>query len=410
MIIGNSAAAVGAVEGIRRTNVRTDSGREILLISDEPRHTYSRPLISYWLQGKVTEEKMRYRGLDFYDKNGCILLPPKKAVRLDADRKKVFLAGGRELDYDRLLIATGSSALVPPIPGLETVEHAFTFMSMDDAVALRKILTAETRALIVGAGLIGLKCAEGIRESVRSVQVVDLAPQILSSVLDETSAKMMQDHLEKKGILFDLSNSVDRFDQNRAFLRDKTQIEFDALVLAAGVKPSADLVKNAGGRVGRGIVVNDKMETSLPGVYAAGDCTESLDVSSGEIKVMALLPNAYMQGECAGVNMAGGTASFTQAVPMNAIGFFGMHALTAGVYTGETYVDQDQEHYKKLFYGGNHLNGVILINREEKAGVYTSLIRERTPLDTLDFDLLCRQPGLAAFAQTGRDAILGGVL
>jgi NAD(P)H-nitrite reductase large subunit len=123
---------------------------------------------------------------------------------------------------------------------------------------------------------------------------------------------------------------------------------------------------------------------------------------------MALLPNAYMQGECAGINMAGGNASFAKAIPMNAIGFFGLHIVTAGNYNGDVYADNRDGAYKRLFYSDNRLNGYILIGNVEKAGIYTSLVRERTPLDSIDFALVCAQPGLMAFTKEERTARLGG--
>jgi len=123
---------------------------------------------------------------------------------------------------------------------------------------------------------------------------------------------------------------------------------------------------------------------------------------------MALLPNAYMQGECAGINMAHGNSSFDKAIPMNAIGFFGLHMITAGNYVGETYTQNEGGSYKKLFYSDNKLNGYIIIGNVEKAGIYTSLIRERTPLDSIDFALVCEKPGLMAFTKEDRMVKLGG--
>ena len=123
---------------------------------------------------------------------------------------------------------------------------------------------------------------------------------------------------------------------------------------------------------------------------------------------MALLPNAYMQGETAGLNMAGGEKSFDKAIPMNAIGFCGLHMITAGNYVGEVYLKNSGGDYKKLFYSDGHLNGYILISNVEKAGIYTSLIRERTSLDTIDFELICERPGLIAFSKESRESKLGG--
>jgi NADPH-dependent 2,4-dienoyl-CoA reductase/sulfur reductase-like enzyme len=219
---------------------------------------------------------------------------------------------------------------------------------------------------------------------------------------------MVQSHLESKGIEFRLSNGVKRFEGNAAVLDGGDTIGFDLLVLAVGVRPNTALLDGVA-EIDRGIVINGKSETTAADIYAAGDCTQTLDVSSGQNKIMALLPNAYMQGECAGINMAGGDKRFDQAIPMNAIGFFGLHVITAGSYSGDVYTTNVDGNYKRLFYSDNRLNGYILIGNVEKAGIYTSLIRGRTPLDTIDFALICKKPGLMAFSREDRKIRLGGV-
>jgi len=410
VIIGNSAAAIGAVEGIRQI----DENGEITMITNEPHHTYSRPLISYLLQGKVTEEKMKYRPDCFYEDYNCTLLKGVSVIAIDDTAKQVVLEDGRQIDYDKLLVATGSSAFVPPIEGLDTVTDKHTFMTLDDAKQLRGSLGTDTHVLIIGAGLIGLKCAEGIAENMeqgtepraRRIITVDLAPRILSSILDEGGAKLVQSHLESKGIECQLSSSIKRFEGNTAILETGERIDFDVLVLAVGVRPNTALL-NGIAEIGRGICVNEKSETTASDIYAAGDCTQTLDVSNGQQGIMALLPNAYMQGECAGINMAGGETAFNKAIPMNAIGFCGLHMVTAGHYTGNEYFENENGNYKRLFYSDNKLNGYILIGNVDKAGIYTSLIRERTPLDTIDFALVCQAPGLMAFGKEDRMMKLG---
>jgi len=405
VIIGNSAAGIGAVEGIRQV----DKSGEITIITNEPYHTYSRPLISYLLLGKTTEEKMKYRGGSFYSDNKCTLLTNATATKIDSGAKKVILADNKQIDYDKLLVATGSSAFVPPFDGLDSVKNKCTFMSLDDAKKLETMLGKDKRVLIIGAGLIGLKCAEGIHERVKHVTVVDLAARILSSILDEDGAKIMQKHMESKGVEFKLNASVKKFDSNKAIFESGETAEFDVLVLAVGVRPNTALL-NGIAKIERGIVVNEKSETSAKDIYAAGDCTQTNDISSGQNKIMALLPNAYMQGECAGLNMAGKTdASFDKAIPMNAIGFFGLHIITAGNYTGDAYTENNDGNFKRLFYSDNKLNGFTLIGNVEKAGIYTSLIRERTLLNTIDFKLVCEKPGLMAFTKEDRKIKLGGI-
>jgi NAD(P)H-nitrite reductase large subunit len=403
LIIGNSAAGIGAVEGIRQI----DKQGEITIISNEPHHTYSRPLISYLLLGKTSEEGMKYRSAEFYSEYNCKLLAGPAVTKINDKNKQVLLDNGKTVPYDKLLVATGSTAFVPPFEGLDSVKDKCTFMSLDDAFDLRKFLDKQKHVLIIGAGLIGLKCAEGILESVAHITVLDLAPRILSSILDEDGAKLVQNHLEGKGVEFKLSGSVRRFEPDTAFLESGEKIHFDILVLAVGVRPSTSLLKGIA-EIDKGIVINSRSQTSAADIYAAGDCTQTLDISSGQSKIMALLPNAYMQGECAGVNMAGGENTFDKAIPMNAIGFFGLHIVTAGNYSGEIYSETKNNNYKRLFYSDNKLNGFIMIGDVEKAGIYTSLIREHTPLDTIDFALVCERPGLMAFTKEDRQIKLGG--
>lgn len=405
VIIGNSAAAVGAVEAIRKN----DKKGRLVIISNESHHTYSRPLISYLLMGRTDEEKMKYRDNNFYNENGCELMLGKTVTRIDPEQKRVLLDDGGYESYDKLLAATGSSPVVPPIKGLDSVKNKFTFTTLNDARQLELVLKDNSRVLIAGAGLIGLKCAEGIsRKNVRTV-CVDLSSRVLSSILDDESSEIIRDHLIKNNIELFLGRQIIEFKDNTAFLNDDTQIPFDVLVLAVGVRPNISLIKDIGGKTNRGILIDDRCRTSVPDIYAAGDCCESMDASSGETKLMALLPNAYMQGECAGMNMSGVDYVFNKAIPMNAIGLFGKHIITAGTYTGHVYFEADENNYKKLYYSNNRLNGYIMLGNIEKAGIYTTLVREKTPLDTLDFELICKMPGLMAFSKEERAEKLGGV-
>lgn len=398
VIIGNSTAAIAAAEQIRLL----DAAGKITMISDEPYHTYGRPLISYYLLGKTDAERMKYRPADFYERNRIDTLFSKRVEKIDAEKKKVVLSDGKKIAYDKLLVATGSRPFNPPMEGIESVPCKFNFMTFDDALALEKVLAPDKSVLIIGAGLIGLKCLEGIADRVREVSVVDMADRVLPSILDEYGASLVQRELEGHKTTFYLSDSVQKFSGNTAHLKSGKEIAFDILVVAVGVRPNVELVKDAGGKVGRGILTDDRQETSLKDVYAAGDCTESYDITAQTSRILALLPNAQFQGACAGTNMAGGEAHFTNAVPMNAIGFFGSHILTAGSYFGDTYVEKSGDTYKKLFYSDNKLNGFILVNKPDRAGIYTSLLRNATPLDEVDFESLKKDPALMAFSEQYR--------
>lgn len=402
VIIGNSAAAIGCVEGIRQI----DKDGKITIISNEPHHTYSRPLISYLLYGKTDEQRMKYRPDSFYADNNVETMLGHTVKKINTEHQKVVLDDNTVVGYDRLMVATGSKPFIPPMDGLDKVKHKFTFMTLDDAHALQKKLKPSAKVLIVGAGLIGLKCAEGIADKVESITVVDLADRILPSILDETGSEIVKSHIEEKGIKFILSDSVKKFTSSKAVLNSGEEVEFDILVIAVGVRPNVELVKEIGGDVNRGILTDKNCKTSIKHIYAAGDCTESYDITTEQMKIMALLPNAYMQGETAGIHMAGGEKPYDKAIPMNAIGFFGLHIITAGSYDGEAYVTSEGKNYKKLVTKDGLLKGFILIGAVERAGIYTSLIREQKPLDTLDFELIKEKPQLMAFSRADRDKSL----
>ncbi len=405
VIIGNSVAAVGCIDGIRRV----DPEGSITVVGREPYHVYSRPLISYLLLGKTDVNRMAYRPWDYYERNGCTLLKGKTAMKIDPKAHSVFLDDGTQLPYDKLLVATGSRPFVPPIKGLDTVGEYHTFMTLDDALKLQESVNKKSHVLIIGAGLIGLKCAEGILHQVGSITIVDMAKQVLPSVLDEASAAVVQKHLEAQGIKFILGASIDSFDKKNMALQDGQHISFDTLVVAAGVRPEVELVKDAGGKVERGIRTDHFGATTLPDVFAAGDCAESFDITINSHRILALLPNAYMQGECAGNCMAGGDMSFDRAIPLNATSLFGLHMTTAGSYIGEERIFQSEGNYKRLFIQDDLLKGFIIIGNVERTGIYTALIRNKTPLSSIDFDLICEKPQLMAFSKKERARQLGGV-
>ena len=406
VIIGNGTAAVGCIEGIRSV----DPDGAITVVSAEAHPVYGRPLISYYLEGKTDLAHMNYRPDGLYDQNGCRVLYGRRATAIDPAAQTVKLDRGKALPYDELCIATGSRPFVPPFEGLETVQNKFSFMTLDDALSLESALTPDSRVLIVGAGLIGLKCAEGIHDRVGSITVCDLADRVLSSILDADCAAVVQRHLEQNGIRFLLGDSAARFDGATAHMKSGEVVDFDVLVLAVGVRANTELVRDAGGDVNRGILVTDKMETTLPHIFAAGDCTEGYDVSLGGRRVLAILPNAYMQGHAAGVTMAGGDEAFDRAIPMNSIGFFGLHMMTAGTYEGDLTDDSAGGTVKRFFVKDGRLKGFILIGEIERAGIYTSLIREGVPLDTLDFEATKKVASNLIFSQETRRKKFGGVV
>lgn len=402
LIIGNSAGAIGGVTGIRKV----DPDGSMTIVSSEKYHTYSRPLISYWLEGKVSQEKMIYRDEDFYEKNACEVIYDTKAEAIDPEKKQVKLSSGDTISYEKLLVATGSVPFVPPIKGKETAKNTFTFTTMDDAAGVGEILDENAKVVILGAGLIGLKAAEAVVKQCAGVTVVDLADRVLPSVLDKESAEIIKEHLIDQGITLKLETSITEIGDMEVTLSDDAVLPYDILILAVGTRPEMSLVEQAGGKAERGIVTDERQQTNLKDVYAAGDCTQSYDITSQTAKNMAILPNAYLQGETAGQNMAGGSAIYEKAFPVNSMGLLGLYMLTAGSYIGESVTVRNGENYKKFYIRDGVLKGYIIIGNCDRGGIYTDMIREQVPLEAVDMERLMKAPGLMAFEPRERYAKL----
>ncbi len=404
VIIGNSAAAVGCIEGLRKC----DKEARITVISDETHHVYSRPLISYYLAGKVSAKNMVYRKQDFYEKLGVTTMFGKKAMAIDPKQKTVTMDGGETVRYDKLLIATGSSPFVPPTEGLKDQDNFYTFLKYDDALGIEKWISKDANVVVVGAGLIGLKAAEGIAPVAGSVHVVEMAPRVLPMILDEAAAAPVQKRLEENGVSFHLGMTAAKVVGDKhieqVVLKDGTVLPCDVLVMGVGVRPNVAEAKAAGVDVNRGIIVDDTMRTNVADIWAAGDVTEGVDAITGERKIMALWPNAYAQGRAAGYDMAGKKDDFTGVFPMNAVGFFGLSVITAGVQGGEgiellAKYDEKTGASKRFFVKDDRLVGMILVGDVDRAGIYTYLMSERIPLYSLEGKLTDDGFGLMALGQ-----------
>jgi NAD(P)H-nitrite reductase large subunit len=230
---------------------------------------------------------------------------------------------------------------------------------------------------------------------------------VLPTILDDEAAKPVQKHIEEKGgVVFHLAMTAARVvgEKNieKVILKDGTELPCDILVMAVGVRPNTAEAKAAGVAVNRGIIIDEKMRTNVVDIYAAGDVTEGTDAITGERKIMALWPNAYAQGYEAGIDMSGAKDDFNGVFPMNAIGFFGLSMITAGVQTGEgvTAIAKYNENtgaMKRFFVKDGKLVGMMLIGEVDRAGIYTYLISEKIPLSSLEKELTDESFGLMAF-------------
>lgn len=415
IIVGASAAGLAAAQTIRQT----DKNGEITVLTKENYYPYSRPSISYLLKGTVEEKRMFLKKPQFYADSKINVITGTQVTEINREKKTVK-AGRKEYSYDKLCIATGSKPFVPPVENADGCRNVFTFLDLASAKALKKAVNKNTKAVVIGAGLIGMKAAEGLSKICSSVDVAELSPRVLPSILDEKSAVFVKKYLEKHGISFHLQDTVVKANVKggsvrSVLLKSGKTLDCDVLVIAVGVRPETALAEKAGLEVNRGIIVDQQtMQTSDKDIYAAGDCTVSVDMLDGSNKIIALWPNAVYQGMAAGSNMAGGDHRMGGAYSVNAIDFYGLRICTCGLInaSGEQYSDKvktSASAYKRLIFEGSRLVGFVLINSSENAGIYTDLIENRVDLNTLEGDIM-DTPSLFLFdKETRTQKLTGGI-
>jgi NAD(P)H-nitrite reductase large subunit len=414
VIIGNSVAAVGAIRGIRKI----DQAGNITVISRERHIAYGRPLISYLLGGQVTEKRMAYLPEGFYEDNRINLLLNSEVVGVNTDKRQVKLAGGGSVAYDRLLIATGGDPFVPPIEGLAGKEKVFTFTTWDDAARMKVIAHDIQRVVVIGGGLIGLKAAEGLHQLEKHITIVELADRVLSNAFDRPAGRIMAKKMKANGIDVITEETVVSVEGEGAEITGVTLksgdfIPCDTVVVAIGVRPAAGFLKGSRITVNRGIVVDDRMETSVKDVFAAGDVVEAKDFFSCQKNPMPIWPDAYIQGDIAGTVMAGEDKEYQGGLSMNSIELFKVPTISMGItnplepkeYEVLTYQDMENYQYRKIVLRGKLLAGAVLVGNVERAGIFAGLIRERIDITPFKGSLLDPDFGIIHLPREVRDRL-----
>ncbi|AGK60049.1 hypothetical protein Asulf_00013 [Archaeoglobus sulfaticallidus PM70-1] len=395
VVIGNSAGGIGCIEAIRSRN----RDLTIAVISEEEYHTYSKALIPYYLSGRISREKMYYRPPDFYEKMDVTPILGKRAVSINVSEKKVILDSGEEIEYGKLLIATGGKPFIPQMEGFDPkLENAFSFVTMDDALGIEKELEDAKKAVILGGGVIGLMAAEVLAEKGLEVHVIELADRVLAPVVDERTSEIVQRVFDEHGVSIHTGLTIKKVNSsnNRVYsvtLTDGREIECDLMIVAVGVVPNIDLVRDSEIEVNRGIVVNRKMETSAKDVYACGDCAEVYDFMIDDRRLLPLWPNAYYGGRVAGLNIAGGSAEF-EGTSMNAMHFFDVYIINAGLnitdeiaekegYEVLIRFDPERKVYRRIAIKDGLIKGIVLVGKVDRAGIYLNLMKRK--IDVTEF-------------------------
>lgn len=394
VIIGNSAAGVRAAETLRKL----DPSGKITMIAEENRSAYSRCLLPDYLAGERSADALRIRGLDFYEKKQILTFFGKKAVQVQPQNKEVILADGNKVSYDKLLLATGASSFIPPIPGIQG-EHIFGLRNLSDAENILQASASAKRVVVIGGGFVGLEAAYALRSRGLEVTIVEKMPEILPRLFDETAAGILRSNMHAEGIQFILGVGVKEIRSPRwwqslfgkkskqVVLEDGQGLEADFVIIAIGTKPNIELAKESGVTINRGIPVNEFMQTNIPDIYAAGDVAETIDIVTGQKGLTPIWPNAVSQGRVAAYNMAGHKLPYGGLIGMqNSVEFREIPAIAMGITTPDhpvhyeilTESKPDGMSYKKLVVKDNILVGMILVGNIQSAGVYGALIKTGT--------------------------------
>jgi len=407
LIIGNSAGGIGAAEAIREV----DRAGAITIISDEPYPTYSRPLISEYLADRCPLEKMLFRPADFAEKNHIQTVLGQKVEGLDIDQHVIRLENKRTIGWGKLLLATGGSPIVPRIEG---INHGgvFTFSTLDDAKAIDQYLGQRLqRAVVIGGGLIGVSVTEALVKRGLKVTIVEMKEHILNTILDEEASALAEERLKQAGVEIITGHTVAAVSSyylsgevTGVTLDDSGPIPCELVILAIGVQPRTELVAGSGIKINRGIVVDRYMATSSADIYACGDVAEAYDFVYGENRLTPVWPNAYIGGRVAGFNLAGIPTEYPGGTAMNALKYFGLAMVSAGLMTppNDSYevLSKRYDHtYKKVVLKDGLVVGLVFAGDIEKSGIVFNLMKEKVNVDGFKQALVAEDFGLASLPE-----------
>jgi NADH oxidase (H2O2-forming) len=365
----------------------------ITLISDESHPLYSPCAFHKYLACEMEKERLFLKKLADYEREGIHLIAGERVEAVDVEKREVNLAAGRPLSYDRLILATGSRPILPPVPGIDKV-GVFVPKTMGDAEAIFHY--PARHVAVVGSGPIGIETAAAFRKRGAEVHVIEMLDRILPRLFDEPASSMLKGVMEENGIRVLTGETVteimgDRF--VKGLKTRKREIECNLVIMAAGARCNTDLAEQMGIRTGSfgGISTDHSMRTSLEGIYACGDCIESTDMVTGERSLSLLWSSAKRQGWIAGSNCAGVGLRYTGSLNATTLEVFGTYAASVGPIESDlcdrseyevTENLSDREYGKGLIVA-NRLVGMQLINSHRYAGFLVSKMLRKDDLQEL---------------------------
>lgn len=386
VIVGNGMAAAKLVEHL---SARALGRYAIAVIGEEPALAYNRVLLSSVLADEVAQSETVLKPKRWWRDRGVTLLYGQAAIAVDHDIRRIRLASGATIPYSKLVLATGSRPIVLPIEGRE-LAGVMTFRDLRDVDMLKSV--GKCNAVVIGGGLLGLEAAYGLAKAGAKVTVVHLMDRLMERQLDAEAAQMLKAAVETKGIDVLLNAETARFAGNknveRVELKDGRVVPADIVVMAAGISPNVALARTAGVSINRGIVVDDGMQTDIPGIYAIGECAEH------DGRCVGLVEPAYEQAKVLADRLTGGSASYRGSIPATNLKVTGVSVFSAGDFLGGDgteqvlFRDPGLGLYKKLVIRNDRLVGAVLFGDTADALWYLDLIRTGLPIDAFRNELV----------------------
>lgn len=384
VILGAGPAGVTAAETIRSL----DKTGRITLIGGEPEPPYSRMAIPYLLHGAVGEHGTYLRQDDEHYKKLNITYITGKVGGIDTKAKKLFLSGAAPMAYDKLLIATGASPIIPRVPGanLPGVHSCWT---LPDAREILRLADKGAPVVLVGAGFIGSIVLEALHQRGCDLTVVEVAPRMVARMMDETAGGMLGRWCVSKGVKVLTNTKVQTIAQAEGAngatlsvgLSNGSSVPAKLVVLAAGVRSNTGFLIGSGIDINHGIKVDGQMQTSVKDVFAAGDCCEGIDISTGKPDMLAIQPVAVEHGRLAGQNMAGHRTPHRGSLNMNVLDTMGLISSSFGLWQGAEggqtakMIDEDKFKYLKLEFLGDKMVGAQCVGLTDHVGMLRGLIQ-----------------------------------
>jgi nitrite reductase (NADH) large subunit len=386
LIIGNGVAGTTAAEAIRQQ----DPKGSITILSEEDIPFYYRIRLNEFIAGDIGEDKLIAKKESWYQEQRIDLRINTRITGLDVAAKHLTADSGEKLSFDRLLLATGSHSFLPPIDGINQ-QGVFALRQIKDARAILAQAKNVAEAILIGGGLLGLETGNALRRLGKKVTVIESFPRLLPRQLDSKGAARLQKLMEQMGFSFRLSAMTKTITGSKGqaegiVLEGGDTLSGRMVIVSAGVRPNLELAKGGGLDCDKGVTVNDQLETSTKGIYAAGDVAEHRGVVSG------IWPAAMQQGKVAGANMAGGKAEYHGTTMSNILKVAGIDVAAAGNIDAEgryeSQVVSSDAVYKKLVIENNRPIGCIMVGDTKNFNTITRYITEQRDISTLKNSLL----------------------